>query len=68
MTIEISPIFILFEKKTVEANFAKLHFSEIFHEIMTFSYHDIFRIRLPRLYTDAASDVEGLTWPSISSI
>ena len=55
-------------KKNVEPIFAKLHFSEIFHEIQTFSYHDFFRIRLARLYTDAAADVEGLTWPSISSI
>ena len=55
-------------KQNVEANFAKLRFSEIFMKFWHFLIMIFFRISLSRLYTDAAADVEGLTWPSISSI
>ena len=68
MTIEISPIFILFEKKTLNQSLPNYIFQRFFMKFRHFLIMIFFHIRLSRLYTDAAADVEGLTWPSISSI
>ena len=60
--------FSFWSKKQRWGKLCQITFFRFFMKFRHFLIMIFFRIRLSRLYTDAAADVEGLTWPSISSI